>query len=133
MSDQIDSARTTIPTELDRDEGEYTPAGEDQGVNAAFTADQVARAFEVDIQRVHNAFQGEFGLGPDGHVNSKQAQQLAEAILGDKPQDVQQAALMTLGAFTPRTDHDWGFGEKADDEESDRLRRTADKGDEERG
>lgn len=121
-----------IPTELN-DAGEYTPAGEDQGVNASFTAEQVAQAFDVDIERVHNAFQGEFDLGPDGTVDSKQAQQLAEVILGDKPQDVQQAALMTLGAFTPRTDHDWGFGEKADDEESDRLKRTADEGDEERG
>lgn len=121
-----------IPTDLN-DDGEYTPAGEDQGVNSSFTAEQVASAFEVDIQRVHNAFHGEFGLGPDGAVDSKQSQQLAEVILGDKPQDVQQGALMTLGAFTPRTDHDWGFGEKADDEESDRLRRTADTGDEERG
>lgn len=120
-----------IPTELN-DKGEYTPAGEDQGVNASFTAEQVAQAFDVDIERVHNAFQGEFNLGPDGAVDSKRAQQLAEVILGDKPQDVQQAALMTLGAFTPRTDHDWGFGEKADDEESDRLKRTADEGDEER-
>ncbi|MBA3274942.1 MAG: hypothetical protein H0T72_04045 [Chloroflexia bacterium] len=132
MTDQPNSRPTGIPTELN-DEGEYTPAGEDQGVNASFTADQVASAFDVDIERVHNAFQGEFGLGPDGQVDSKGAQQLAEVILGDKPQDVQQAALMTLGAFTPRTDHDWGFGEKADDEESDRLKRTADKGDEERG
>jgi len=132
MTDQPNSRPTGIPTELN-DEGEYTPAGEDQGVNASFTADQVASAFDVDIERVHNAFQGEFGLGPDGQVDSKGAEQLAEVILGDKPQDVQQAALMTLGAFTPRTDHDWGFGEKADDEESDRLKRTADKGDEERG
>ncbi len=132
MTDQPNSRPIGIPTELN-DEGEYTPAGEDQGVNASFTADQVAHAFEVDIDRVHNAFQGEFGLGSDGQVDSKGAQQLAEVILGDKPQDVQQAALMTLGAFTPRTDHDWGFGEKADDEESDRLKRTADKGDEERG
>jgi len=126
------SNRREIPTNLN-DEGEYTPAGEDQGVNSSFSADQIASAFEVDTQRVHNAFEGEFGLGPDGQVDSKGAQQLAEAILGDKPQDVQQAALMTLGAYTPRTDHDWGFGEKADDMESDRLKRTADTGDEERG
>lgn len=132
MTQHDDPASTAIPTELN-DEGEYTPAGEDQGVNASFTADQVARAFEVDIQRVHNAFQGEYGLGPDGSVDSRQAQNLAEAILGDQPQDRQQAALMTLGAYTPRTDHDWGFGEKADDEEGDRLVRRADQGDEERG
>ncbi len=121
-----------IPTELN-DEGEYTPAGEDQGASSSFSAEQVATAFEVEIQRVHNAFQGEFNLGSDGTVDSKGAQQLAEVILGDKPQDVRQAALMTLGAFTPRTDHDWGFGEKADEEESDRLKRTADQNDEERG
>ncbi len=130
MTNRSSSSRE-IPTELN-DEGEYTPAGEDQGVNSSFTAEHVASAFEVDIQRVHNAFAGEFQLGPDGTVDSKGAQQLAEVILGDKPQDVQQAALMTLGAFTPRTDHDWGFGEKAEEEESDRLKRTADKGDEER-
>lgn len=132
MTDQHNPRQTNIPTELN-DEGEYTPAGEDQGVNASFTAQHVANAFEVDVERVHNAFQGEFELGPDGQVDSKGAQQLAETILGDKPQDVRQAALMKLGAFTPRTDHDWGFGEKSDDEESDRLKRTADTGDEERG
>lgn len=132
MTDQADPDRSTIPTDLN-DDGEYTPAGEDQGVSSSFTADQVATAFEVDIQRVHNAFQGEFALGPEGSVDSKGAQQLAEVILGDKPQDVQQGALMTLGAFTPRTDHDWGFGEKADEEESDRLKRTATTNDEERG
>ncbi len=132
MTDRANPDRSTIPTELNN-EGEYTPAGEDQGVSSSFTADQVATAFEVDVQRVHNAIKGEFGLGPDGQVDSKGAQQLAEVILGDKPQDVQQGALMTLGAFTPRTDHDWGFGEKPDDEESDRLKRTADTGDEERG
>ena len=132
MTEHTNEPTSGIPTDLN-DEGEYTPAGEDQGQNASFTAEQVAQAFEVDIERVHNALRGEFNLGPDGAVDSKGAQQLAEVILGDKPQDVQQAALMTLGAFTPRTDHDWGFGEKADHEESDRLKRTADEGDEERG
>ncbi len=132
MTDQANPNPSTIPTDLN-DDGEYTPAGEDQGVASSFTADQVAAAFEVDVERVHNAFQGEFGLGPEGSVDSKGAQLLAELILGDKPQDIQQAALMTLGAFTPRTDHDWGFGEKADDEESDRLKRTATTNDEERG
>jgi hypothetical protein len=132
MTQQRNQRESGVPTELN-DEGEYTPAGEDQGVNTTFTAEQVASAFEVEIQRVHNAFEGEYGLGSDGRVDSRQAQSLAEAILGDKPQDVQQAALMKLGAYTPRTDHDWGFGEKADDEESDRLKRTADEGDEERG
>jgi hypothetical protein len=122
----------TIPTDLNED-GEYTPAGEDQGLTATFTARQVADAFAVDIERVHNALRGEFALGSDATVDSKRAQHLAEVILGDQPQDIQQAALIQLGAYTPRTDHDWGFGEKASGEESDRLRRTADSGDEERG
>lgn len=132
MTDQSNPTPSTIPTDLN-DDGEYLPAGEDQGVSSSFTANQVATAFEVDIERVHNAFQGEFDLGPDGVVDSKGAQQMAEVILGDKPQDIKQAALMKLGAFSPRTDHDWGFGEKADDEESDRLKRTATTNDEERG
>ncbi len=132
MTDQANPTPSTIPTDLN-DDGEYTPAGEDQGVSSTFTADQVAAAFEVDIERIHNAFQGEFGLGAEGSVDSKGAQQMAEVILGDKPQDIQQAALMKLGAFSPRTDHDWGFGEKAEDEESDRLKRTANSNDEDRG
>ena len=44
-----------------------------------------------------------------------------------------RAALMQLGAFTPRTDHDWGSGETAPGEESDRLVRNSDRNDEERG
>lgn len=133
MTEYRNRTQTTIPTELDSEEGEYAPAGEDQGLDASFTADQVANAFEVDVTRVHNALRGEFNVGPDGRVDSKGAQHLAEVILGDKPQDVQQAALMTLGAFTPRVDHEWGFGEKAEGDESDRLVRSADQGDEERG
>ena len=48
--------------------GEYTPAGEGQGQNSTFSAQQVADAFRVEIGRVHNAFQGEFGLGSDGAI-----------------------------------------------------------------
>ena len=102
--------------------GEYRPAGEAQGQDSTFTADQVAAAFNVAIERVHRAFDGEFNLGPEGKVDSRQAQQLAEVIIGDQPLDVQQAALMELGAFTPRSDHDWGAGETPPEEESDLLR-----------
>jgi hypothetical protein len=43
-------------------------------------------------------------------------------IIGDLPLAEQEAALMKLGAFTPRTDHDWGLGESPPEEESDKLR-----------
>ncbi len=96
-------------------------AGENQGLNATFSADQIASAFEVAIDRVHNAMQGEFNLGPDGQVDSKQAQQLSEVLLGDQPQAVQMAATMKLGGYTPRPDDAWGFGDTVPGEESDRL------------
>jgi hypothetical protein len=107
--------------------GEYTPAGEGQGKYRTFTAQQVADAFDIDVSRVHNAFKGEFDLGPDGKVNSKQAQELAEIFLGDLPLDGQQAALMKLGAFTPRPDDTEATATpKAPGEQSDKLRRSQD-------
>ena len=106
--------------------GEYTPAGEGQGLGATFTADQVAAAFEVAIDRVHRAIAGEFNLGPDGRVDSKQAQHLAEVILGDQALDYREAALMQLGDFTPRPDQAWGMEETASGEESDRFAAAAD-------
>lgn len=122
MSSDSGQIRTTRPATVDNDQtGEYTPAGEAQGQDSRFTADQVAAAFEVEVDRVHNAFQGEFQLGADASVDSRQAQQLAEVIIGDEPQDRQQAALMTLGAFTPRTDEDYGRGQGDPDDESDKL------------
>jgi len=122
MSSDSGQIRTTRPATVDNDQtGEYTPAGEAQGQDSRFTADQVAAAFEVDVDRVHNAFQGEFQLGADASVDSRQAQQLAEVIIGDEPQDRQQAALMKLGAFTPRTDEDYGRGQGDPDDESDKL------------
>ena len=101
--------------------GEYAPAGEVQGEAARFSAEQIAQGFEVEIDRVHRALSGEFGLGTDGRVDSRQAQHLAEVILGDKPLAEQEAALMRVGAFTPRPDHDWGIGETPPGEESDKL------------
>ncbi len=59
MSEQRVGAGLTAP-------GEYTPAGEAQGLGATFTADQVAGAFNVAIDRVHRAIAGEFNLGQDG-------------------------------------------------------------------
>lgn len=103
--------------------GEYTPAGEGQGKYRKFTAKQVADAFGVDESRVHNAFKGEYNLGADGTISSAQAQELAEIFLGDLPLDGQQAALMKLGAFTPRFDDTESTATpKAPGEQSDKLR-----------
>jgi hypothetical protein len=106
--------------------GEYAPAGEAQGAGASFSAAAVAAAFGVAMNRVRNAMTGEFTLGPEEEVDSRQAQHLAEVILGDLPQAEREAALMRLGAFTPRPDHDWGIGEAAPDEESDKVKASAD-------
>ncbi len=101
--------------------GESAPAGELQGIDATFSADSVAEAFGVALNRVHNAMAGEFQLQPDATVDSRQAQLLAEVILTDQPLDRREAALMTLGAFTPRPDQSWGVGDTAPGEESDRY------------
>lgn len=109
--------------------GEYTPAGENQGRYRKFTAQEVANAFEVDLERVHNAFQGEYGLGADGKVSSHQAQELAEIFLGDLPLDGQQVALMKLGAFTPRSDDTEATATpKAPGEQSDKIRKSQEYG-----
>jgi hypothetical protein len=100
--------------------GEYAPAGEVSGVGATFSLEEIASAFALEPDRVHRAMTGEFGSA-DLRVDSKQAQHLAEVLLGDLPQDRQLAALMTLGAYTPRPDHDIGLGEKDQAEESDKL------------
>ena len=101
--------------------GEYAPAGEAQGESGRFSAEESARGFEVAIDRVHRAMAGEFGIDADGRVDSRQAQHLAEVILGDQPLAEQEAALMRVGAFTPRPDHGWGIGESPPGEESDKL------------
>lgn len=128
MPDQPDR----MPTAFTPDH-EYIPAGEAQGVGQSFTAGDIAHAFGVEDQRVAAALRGEFDLGTEATVDSRQAQQLAEVLLSDQPLAERQAALMRLGAFTPRSDHEFGFGEKPDDTESDRLVRRGDQGDEERG
>jgi hypothetical protein len=96
-------------------------AGETQGLGETFDAPAVARAFDVAPERVHNALRGEYGLGPDARVDSKQAQNLAEVLLGDQPLDQREAALMKLGGFTPRPDDIWGLGDKAPGEQGERL------------
>lgn len=108
-----------------RKEAQYVPVGEDQSVDATFSPRHVADAFGVEIERVKRAFEGEFGLGPDDLIISRQAQHLAEVILGDQPQAEQEEALMRLGAFTPRYDAaDATVEEKQPGELSDRLRPT---------
>lgn len=100
--------------------GEYAPTGEESGVDKTFGLDEIARAFDVEPDRVHRAMTGEFG-SDDMRVDSRQAQHLAEVLLGDLPQDHQMAALITLGAYTPRPDHVEGLGEKDPADESDKL------------
>jgi len=114
MNDRHINAKLVAP-------GEYAPAGEAQGEDARFSAEQIARGFEVVLDRVHRAMSGEFGLGANGRVDSRQAQHLAEVILGDQTLAEQEAALMRVGAFTPRPDHEWGVGETPPGEESDKL------------
>jgi hypothetical protein len=101
--------------------GEYAPAGEAQGESATFAACEVAAAFGISEERGLAALAGEFDLPPTSRVDSRQAQRLAEALLVDRPLAEREAALMRLGAFTPRPDEAWGLGEKAPGDESDRL------------
>jgi hypothetical protein len=106
--------------------------GEANSPSSTFSAEDVAAAFEVKLDRVERAMCGEFGLEPTTQVTSHQAQALAEVILADRPLAGRQAALMQLGAFTPRSDVEWGFGDTQPGEESDRLAASADKPDDER-
>jgi hypothetical protein len=114
MSEPVINAGIAAP-------GEYVPSGEAQGRARTFSREEMAAAFGVAADRVAAAMQGEFGLAADAVVDSRQAQALAEALLVDEPLDIRQAALMTLGAFTPRADHDWGVGESAPEDESDKV------------
>lgn len=102
------------------------PAGEDQGIGQRFTAKMIATAFGVDETRVARAFAGELEVNPETPVDSRQAQRLAEVLLDDQPLDQRQAALMRLGAFTPRSDLEWGLGDSPLGEESDLLAARAD-------
>ncbi len=108
------------------------PPGESNSASSTFSAEEIASAFEVDIDRVNRAMRGEFGLEPTAQITSHQAQALAELILADRPITERQAALKHLGAFTPRSDVEWGLGNTEPGEESDRLAASADKPDDER-
>ena len=107
MKDRDDLAKGVEMTPTGR-----PAAGETQGIDDTFGAPAIAEAFGVEEDRVHNALEGEYGLGPDARVDSQQAQNLAEVLLGDQPMDQKMAALMRLGSFTPRPDDAWGFGDK---------------------
>lgn len=95
-----------------REEGNWrAPAGEDQGTAAQFSARDIAAAFQVDLERVRRVMQWDLRLDPDSWVDSRTAQQLAEILLADRPLDRREAALMELGAFTPRPDVEFGLGD----------------------
>ena len=90
-------------------DGVYIEAGE-AGALPSFAADDLAAAFGVEPARVHRALAGEFGLGANDRVDSKMAQRLCEALLGDLPLDRQQAALMRLGRSRPGATRRTGSG-----------------------
>jgi hypothetical protein len=107
------------------------PHGEGNNPLTEFAPVDVATAFEVDIDRIERAIRGEFGLEPDASISSYQAQLLAEVVLAERPIAERQAALMRLGAFTPRSDLEWGLGDTYRGEESDRLAGSATQPDDE--
>jgi hypothetical protein len=98
----------------------YIEAGEGMDETATFSVDQIATAFEVEPDRVQRAVDGEFGPGSGDRVDARMARHLTEVVLGDLPQDRRDAALMRLGAFTPRSDASDGIGQGSPTEESDR-------------
>jgi hypothetical protein len=106
-----------------------SPEGETNSPAISFNAAQVAEAFDVEQARIERAMLGEFGLNPDETITSHQAQQLAEFVLAEQPLGHREAALMRLGAYTPRSDIEWGLGDTYKGEESDRLAARADKPD----
>src|SRR3954447_21549048 len=101
------------------------PPGEANSATSTFSAEQVAVAFDVDIDRIERAMRGEFGRDPSAQITSQEAQGLAEVILAEEPMAEREAALMRLGAFTPRRDVEWGLGDTQPGEESDRLAASA--------
>lgn len=101
--------------------------GEDQGESASFSLEDVAKAFGVGLDRVSAAVEGEFGAVAGKGIDSRRAQHLAEVLLGDRPQAEQEAALMALGAYTPRHDATEATAEeKLAGEQSDKMRRFGD-------
>lgn len=109
-----------------RDEDQqYIAAGEARTGPGQFTANEIARAFEVSPERVARALAGEFSLPGDTPVTPKMAQRLAEVLLGDRPLDQREAALLQLGGFTPRSDATEGLGDGPPAEESERQAASA--------
>lgn len=104
-------------------DGEYAPTGEQSGINATFSSDEISQAFGVEPDRVQRAIAGEFGSA-ESLIDSRQAQHLAEVLLSHLPQSERMAALVKIGAYTPRPDHVEGLGEKDRAEESDKLKGT---------
>ena len=82
----MDDAHTREPELQNIAGSEHDPPGETGGVDALFSAEAVADAFEVDINRIYEALAGEFGFGPAGTIDSRQAQHLTDVVLGDQPQ-----------------------------------------------
>ncbi|MFL5758458.1 MAG: hypothetical protein ACJ789_01895 [Thermomicrobiales bacterium] len=103
------------------------PHGEENDPAGGFSAADVAEAFEVDLDRIERAIRGEFGYEPNAIISSHQTQALAEVVLAERPIAEREAALMRLGAFTPRSDVEWGLGDTHSGEESDRLAGSATK------
>lgn len=106
------------------DDDRMAPASSaSHGQGGTFAIAEIAAAFDVAGERVVRAVHGEFGQLPDQPVDSRQAQHLAEVILGDQPLEQREAALMRLGAYTPRADiTDASVDEKPVGEQSDRIR-----------
>jgi hypothetical protein len=105
------------------------PKGEENSPVAQFSAAEVAKAFEVELDRIERAMYGEFGLDAGDTISSHKAQQLAEIVLAERPLGDREAALMRLGAYTPRSDVEWGLGDTYEGEESDRLAARAERPD----
>ena len=100
------------------------PKGEAHSPVVQFTAARVADAFDVEQERIERAMRGEFGLDADDTISSHQAQQLAEIVLAERPLGDREAALMRLGAYTPRSDVEWGLGDTYRGENGDQHRLT---------
>lgn len=81
--------------------GEYVPSGEAQGVADHFSASDVAAAFGIKIERVHNALAGEFGSAEGAQIDSRQAPHLAEVLLVDTSQPEREAAPIATWRLHP--------------------------------
>jgi hypothetical protein len=106
-------------------ESEYIPAGERADARASFAVNELAEAVGVDRTSVEREAAAA-GLAVAGGVDNRAAQVLVERLMRDRPLPDRQAALMRLGAFTPRSDTVEGVGDVPSPEESDRQAARAD-------